>query len=129
MEDAHSHKKDIVLCYLDKEAFLSSDHCQLIRVLEFLGLPQDFTRLVSILYSEASTEFITMYGHTPAVGIIRGTLQGDPVSPILFDLMIEPLFDGSTLRLKAMSSPLVTYSLLASGTRMPELSSLIRWRT
>ena len=50
-----------------------------------LGVPvwcvrsgQDFTRLVSNLYSEASTEFITPYGHTPAVGIRRGTLQVNP---------------------------------------------------
>ena len=92
MEDAHSHKKDIFLCYLDfKGAFPSTDHTQLVRVLEFLGLPADFTRLVSNLYSGATTEFITPHGHTPPVGIKRGTLQGDPLSPLLFDLMVEPL--------------------------------------
>ncbi len=47
VEDAHSHKKDIVLCYLYfKGSFPSMDHKQLVRVLEFLGLPADFTRLV-----------------------------------------------------------------------------------
>ena len=92
VEDAHSHYKDIVLCYLGfKGAFPSTDHNQLVRVLEFMGLPQDFTGLDSNLYSEESTEFVTPYGHTPAVGIRRGTLQGDPLSPLLFDLMIEPL--------------------------------------
>jgi hypothetical protein len=91
VEDAHSHKNDIVLCYLDfKGAFPCKDHRQLVRVLEFLDLPQDFTRLDSNLYSEASTEFVTPHGHISAVGIRRGTLQGDPPSPLLFDLMIEP---------------------------------------
>jgi hypothetical protein len=79
VEDAYSHKKDIVLYYLDfKRAVPSTDHRHVVRVLEFLGLPHDFTRLVSNLYSEASTKFITPYGHTPVVGIKRGTLQGDP---------------------------------------------------
>ena len=63
----------------------------MVRTLEFLSLPRDFTLLVSKLYSGASTQFITSHGHTPPVGIGRGTLQGDPLSPLLFDLMVEPL--------------------------------------
>jgi len=63
----------------------------LVRVLDFLGLPHDFTRLISNLYSGASTSFVTPHGLTPPIGIKRGTLQGDPLSPLLFDLMIEPL--------------------------------------
>ena len=92
MEDAHSHKKDIVLSYLDfKGAFPSTDHKQMARVLEFLGLPADFTRLVSKLYSGAATAFVTPHGLTSSVDVGRGTLQGDPLSPLLFDLMVEPL--------------------------------------
>ena len=56
VEDAHSHKKDIVLCYLNfKGAFPSTDHKQMVRVLEFLSLPSDFTRLVSNMYNGATT--------------------------------------------------------------------------
>ena len=90
--DAHTSKKDIVLCYLDfKGAFPSTVHEQLVRTLEFPGFPSDFTLLISNLYNGASTQFITPHGHTPPVEIGRGTLQGDPLSPLLFDLMIEPL--------------------------------------
>jgi len=49
VEDAHSHKKDIVLCYLDFKGDFG--HRRSVRVFEILGLPQDFTRLVSNLYS------------------------------------------------------------------------------
>ena len=82
VEDAHTHEKEIILCYLDfKGAFPSTDHRQLVRVVEFLGFLKDSTRMVSNLYRETSMEFVTPYGHTPAVGIRRGTLQGDPHVP------------------------------------------------
>jgi hypothetical protein len=69
VEDARSHKKDIVLCYLGfKGAFPYTNHKQLVRVLKFMGLPDDFTRLVSNLYSGASTKCIPPHGHTPPVG-------------------------------------------------------------
>jgi hypothetical protein len=65
VEDAHYHKKDIALCYLGlKGASPSTDHKQLVRVLEFLGLPSDLTRLISNLYSGVTTEFITPHGYT-----------------------------------------------------------------
>jgi hypothetical protein len=71
--DAHMQNKDIVLCYLYlKGAFLSTEYCQLVKVLKFLGLPEDFTRLISKLYSEASTEIVSPHGHTSPVDIRRG---------------------------------------------------------
>ncbi len=92
IEDAHTHTKDIVLCYLDfKGAFPSADHDQLVRTLKFLGLPVNFINIISNLYNGATTEFVTSHSHTPPIGSMRGTLQSDPLSPLLFDLMIEPL--------------------------------------
>jgi hypothetical protein len=92
VEDAHSHKKDIVLYFLDlKGAFPSTYYKQLIRVLEFMSLPDELTRFVSKLYSGETTDFITPHGHTPPVGILRGTLLRDPLSTLLFDFMIKPL--------------------------------------
>jgi len=79
VEDAHSHMKDIVLCYLDfKSAFPSKDHPQLVRVLELLGIPQYFTHLVSNLYNEASTENVRPYGQPPP----RWELEGEPFKGI-----------------------------------------------
>ena len=75
IEDAHTHNKDIILCYLYfKGAFPSADHDQLVRALEFLGLPEDFVNIISNLYKGTTTEFVTPHGHTPPIGIRRGTL-------------------------------------------------------
>ena len=101
IEDAHTHDEDILLCYLDfKGAYPSTDHFQLTRVLEFLGLPRDFCRIVSNLYRDASTAFLTPYGPTIDIAVLRGTLQGDPLSPLLFDLMMEPLIRWLTSKKK-----------------------------
>jgi hypothetical protein len=84
IEDAHTHNKDIALCYLDfKGAFPSADHKQLVRTLVFFGLPADFITIISNLYKGATAEFVTPHGHTPPIGIRRGTLQRDPLSPML----------------------------------------------
>ena len=43
------------------------------------------------MYSDAHTQFLTPYGWTRLVQILRGTLQGDSLPPFIFDLMGEPL--------------------------------------
>jgi hypothetical protein len=92
IEDAHTHNKDILLAYLDfTQAFPSTDHLQLERTLRFLGIPEDFISIVANLYKGAHTTFETPYGKTRQIPVLRGTLQGDPLSPLLFLLMVEPL--------------------------------------
>jgi hypothetical protein len=95
------HKKDIILCYLDfKGAFPSAEHAELARILALLGLPKDFIAYISNLYNGATTEFVAPHGHTPLIGIRRGSLQGDSLSLLTFDLMIEPLIRWLSAKLK-----------------------------
>ncbi len=63
----------------------------MVRILDFLGLLEDFVNIITNLYNGATTEFVTPHGHTHPIGIRRGTVQGDSLSPFLFDLMIESL--------------------------------------
>ena len=91
-EDAKASGMDCYTTYIDfKGAYPSVDHAQLGDILVALGMPSDFVRIVRNLYASATTSFLTPHGATPSVPIHRGTLQGDPLSPLLFDLMIEPL--------------------------------------
>jgi len=90
VEDANTHKHGIVLCYLEfKGAFPSSNRDHFFPT--FLRLQADFTRIVYNLYSRANAEFVTPHGRKSPVRARQGTLPGDPLSPLLFDLLIEAL--------------------------------------
>jgi hypothetical protein len=92
LEDALMSKQDIYLLQVDfSEAFDTVNHDKLIQVLTALGFPQDAVRVVSDLYTGATTVVRTPYGDTDPIPIQRGTIQGDSLSPYLFILYMEPL--------------------------------------
>ena len=99
LEDAHASGKNIILGYLDfKGAFPSINHIQLVRILEFLGLPEDFIQIVTHLYEGATTTFITPHGPTAPIPIQRSTMQGDPLSPYCSTLWLNPSSTGGYQR-------------------------------
>jgi hypothetical protein len=92
IEDGYTFKNDIILyCLYFDGSFLSADHTQLIRVLRYLRLPKNFITIVSNLYRGATASFLTSHNPTAQIQVLRGTIQGDPLSPLLFDLTVEPL--------------------------------------
>ena len=92
IEDAHTFHRNLYVLYVDwANAFGSVDHSRLSFVLGLLGVPQDAIEVVGNLYSGASTRLRVPAGLTDPVAILRGTIQGDSLSPLLFLLYLEPL--------------------------------------
>ena len=64
---------------------------RLAQILRLLGIPPDAISTIASMYSGATTRIGTPYGPTAPVPLRRGTIQGCPLSPLLFLLYISPL--------------------------------------
>ena len=91
-EDAHLHHQDLFMLYVDfSSAFNLVDHDKLLCIMHDVGMPPDVIEVVKNLYEDASTVIHLPGGNTDPIAIERGTIQGDPLSPFLFLIYIEPL--------------------------------------
>ena len=99
LEDATLYNKELHVLYVDFEnAFGSVDHNKLVEILTLLGFPSEITKVIQNLYPGTDTGATPMStrirmpgGLTDPISILRGTLQGDSLSPLLFILYQEPL--------------------------------------
>lgn len=91
-------KKDKFLISVDyKKAYDSVSHDTIIQTLYHLGFPANFVMLIRNLIFGSSAKVIVNDNITDKFNIERGVKQGDPLSPILFTLIIEILKNIPTL--------------------------------
>ena len=91
-EDAKFHKKNVFALYTDySNAFNTIDQERLLQVLRDLCFPDVTIEAVQDIYSEASTKIKTPAGLTSSIPAQRGVVQGDTLSPFLFNCFLEPL--------------------------------------
>ena len=90
--DAHANNRELHLTFLDfRSAFTSISHERLEAMLKCAGIPEDALRVLADLYTDVSTSVRVPAGLSPAVAILRGVIQGDCISPIAFNLFLDPL--------------------------------------
>lgn len=93
LEDAKYTNKDLFLTYIDfKNSFGFIDNPRLLAIMGDLGYPIDAIMLIRNMYSKPSISFRgTHFITNPPIQISHGTIQGDTLSPYLFNVFLEPL--------------------------------------
>ena len=84
---ARIKQRSVVITLLDlKNAFGELHHNLIYEVLQYHHLPREISDLIQSLYTNFQTSIITEQFSTPFIAIGRGVLQGDCLSPFLFNM-------------------------------------------
>ena len=92
LQDSRRRRRPAYLAYLDlKDAYGSVPHDILFKVMEMAGLEGSTLGIVKDFYQDTTTAICTKSSTTDPITINRGVKQGCPLSPILFNLVMEVL--------------------------------------
>ncbi len=92
--------KSLVITLLDlKNAFGELHHNLIYKVLQYHHIPDPINELIRSLYTNFQTSIITEKFSTPFITVGRGVLQGDCLSPLLFNTVCPLISSYNTLNL------------------------------
>ena len=87
INQARTKQRSLVITLLDlKNAFGEVHHNLIQSVLSYHHIPDHIKILIQSLYTDFRTSVITSQFNTPFIHVGRGVLQGDCLSPLLFNL-------------------------------------------
>lgn len=89
LADARMSRKEVHIATLDlRKAFDSVSHKTIIDTITELGFPKSFINYIKLLYTDSKT--MLQYNSTNTIlRVNQGVLQGDPLSPLLFNAVID----------------------------------------
>ena len=87
INQARIRQRSLIITLLDlKNAFGEVHHNLIKSVLDYHRIPDHIQLIIESLYTNFKTSIITSNFNTPFVQVGRGVLQGDCLSPLLFNL-------------------------------------------
>ena len=90
--DAARRRRGIYLATIDlRDAFGSVPHELFCSVMRQIGIPESLVGTVEDIYKGASATLTVRNASSNPINIRRGVKQGCPLSPVLFNLCLEPL--------------------------------------
>ena len=87
INNARTKQRSLIITLLDlKNAFGEVHHNLIHKVLEYHHIPDHIRNIIRNLYTDFQTSVITEQFNTPFITVNRGVLQGDCLSPLLFNM-------------------------------------------
>ena len=93
-------RPNYVLSFDARKAFDTAPHGALHLILRHLSVPPEVIDLLLSLHTCARLRIVTAHGLTQPVPMLRGVRQGNPESPLLYALLLEPLLRAQGHRLR-----------------------------
>ena len=94
IKDAKKKQKGLSICWLDPANAYGSVHHSLIEfTLQHYHAPSKFTGIVQSFYSHLSVKVCKSSWSTPLIPLQVGAYQGDPLSVVIFNTVINTMVD------------------------------------
>jgi len=96
LEDARKGPvpKPVYVAFVDlKKAYDSIEHWLILESLKFYGVDQELVQAIMSCYKDCKAFLKTPIGNTECFPIYRGVRQGDVLSPLLFNVAMNPIYE------------------------------------